>query len=825
MRGVWVVVAVIGVCGISAAAAEPDETVAVWDFERDVQDWRPRADTVVAAHVEGGAVAESRGSLRVHGSIRGGYNYVTSPRRPMTPGGLYRLSARVRVDRLGPDTPAPYLKCEFVAADRRQALGRASTDRYNPARTGAWQRLAGEFKAPEGVATCWMALEKGTSGPCEIDARLDDVRLERIARLTIFDRYRLAPLPEPLAAVRGVHPRLYLTASRFASLRRAIETTHKPMWDEVRALADRYVRAGPRTYIRDDGHSGDEQLWQRGVGNAMPTLAMAYRLTDDARYLDAARAWALASCAYETWGLGRTDGMDLAAGHQLFGLGIVYDWCYEGLGEPARRTIRATLARRGGAMFEAAATGRVWWPRSYLQNHLWVNACGLAVAGLAVFDEVEGADRWVGLPLEKFRRTAEALGPDGASHEGVGYWQYGVEYLLKFMHLSRELLGVDLHDHPWWRNTAAYARYLTLPRQAWTRGSSIVDLADCPRANWYGPDYLLRRLAAEFNDPYAQWHARQVDEANIAAPGAPWLNLVWFDPAVAPKPPADLPTLRHFADMGIASARTGWAGDESLLVLKCGPFIGHHAVQAFARDPGGGHVHPDANHFVLFGAGEWLVRDDGYRAKRTGQHNTLLVNGKGQLGEGRMWFSGGACLTHKSRPRILRADSTPALDHLAGDAAGAYPPEAGLQRFVRRLLWLKPDVLIVVDDVVAGNEADLELRFHPEQQAATRQGNAFLARGKKAVLRVEVLTPDGVRTSAEDLPTAGRHGGDGGTMLAVRLRRRSRAWQNAVALSWAAAGTEPKTVALDANGDRWTFRAASRRVTFNWRDGRVEGFR
>ena len=40
-----------------------------------------------------------------------------------------------------------------------------------------------------------------------------------------------------------------------------------------------------------------------------------------------------------------------------------------------------------------------------------------------------------------------ALGPDGASHEGVGYWEYGVEYLLKFMHLARQLLGVDLYDH------------------------------------------------------------------------------------------------------------------------------------------------------------------------------------------------------------------------------------------------------------------------------------------------------------------------------------------------------------------------------------------
>ena len=63
-----------------------------------------------------------------------------------------------------------------------------------------------------------------------------------------------------------------------------------------------------------------------------------------------------------------------------------------------------------------------------------------------------------------------ALGPDGASHEGVGYWEYGVEYMLKFMDLARQRLDVDLYGNEWWRNTSAYAQYLALPRNAWTRG-------------------------------------------------------------------------------------------------------------------------------------------------------------------------------------------------------------------------------------------------------------------------------------------------------------------------------------------------------------------
>jgi hypothetical protein len=59
-------------------------------------------------------------------------------------------------------------------------------------------------------------------------------------------------------------------------------------------------------------------------------LAMAWVLSGERQYLGAAREWALASCGYPTWGLGRIDGMDLAAGHQLYGLGLVYKWCPQG---------------------------------------------------------------------------------------------------------------------------------------------------------------------------------------------------------------------------------------------------------------------------------------------------------------------------------------------------------------------------------------------------------------------------------------------------------------------------------------------------------------
>ena len=787
-----------------------------FDFERGMESWRPIAESIQVSHEKPGA-ADSAGCLRVQGRIEGGWNYAASDHLPILPGQLYRLTAQVRVGKLGPETLPPYLKCEF-SDSARNSLDQVHTTAYDTNRLGQWQQLQAEFRTPADARSVWLALEKGTSSPAEIDACLDEIQLETIERLSVFEQYRLTPLPSQLEQVRSVHPRLYLDGSRIAELRSAVTGTHASLWRELQELADREVRRGPPVYIEDDNQSGSEQLWQREVGNTMPLLAMSYVISGDRKYLEAAKAWALASCGYKTWGLGQTDGMDLAAGHQLFGLGIVYDWCYADLDEATRKTIRETIARRGTAMFEGAATRKAYWGRSYLQNHLWVNTCGLSVAGLAVFDEVDEADLWIGFALDSFGRTMNALGSDGASHEGGGYWEYGVEYLLKFMHVARERLGVDLYQHDWWRNTALYPLYLSLPRRAWTQSNSIVDIADCPRGHWYGPEYLLRELAREYGDPHAQWLAQETDADDVTSAQAPWLNLVWYDPAIPATPPDDLPTLHHFDDMDIASARSDWSGEESLVVLKCGPFIGHKALQEFAYDPGGGHVHPDANHFVLFGAGEWLLRDDGYRSKWTGQHNTLLIDGRGQLGEGQQWFQGEQPLAVKARPRIMQAQSTPALDYIVGDATAAYPDELGLERFQRHLLFLKPDVLIVADDIRLKQPKELALRFHPEQQSCQREGEAFLFEGKSTTLRLEPLTNDSVQVSASPLAMEGRHGEKDLTMFTLGLTRTTDRWRNIVALSWTASGRTAAKVTLETHGDVTTFHIGQRSLSLDWAD-------
>ena len=582
----------------------------------------------------------------------------------------------------------------------------------------------------------------------------------------------------PLEQVKAIHPRLYLNQQQFEALKRKTsDEPYRRLLVQVVALADRAVRTGPPPYIERDAKSGDEQLWQRNVGNTIPHLALAYRLTGDRKYLQAASDWMIASAGYKTWGLGNIDGRDLATGHQLYGIALGYDWLYDDLDPQARLTIRKCLETRGRFMFEQLSTGKCWWGKSYLQNHQWVNLTGLATAGLALYGQTPDVDGWIRLPLEKYHTVMASLGPDGASHEGVPYWSYGLEYMLKFMDLARDLLGEDLFkDNAWFQNTADFRLHSMLPRDSWSRQASLMTFADGPRVDWYGPEYLLRKLATEYRDGHAQWLANELDDAKLCSAEAAFLNLIWIDPSLKASPPADLPTFKHFQDMGLVFMRSDWTGRESLLAFKCGPTLGRDALKRFDYDPGSGHVHPDAGEIQLFAHGDSLLVDVGYSSKHTEYQNTVTVNGIGQTGEGKSWFNSTQLLKDKRGPKILYAKPGKDFDYVIGDVAGAYEPAAGLTRFLRHVIYWRPDTWILIDELATRQPAEFTLFFHADQPfQSAGDGNIFDVKGRHGALRLIPLAPDNpvARSFKQDIISTG--GKPGGKLDTLTLSNSGRA--------------------------------------------------
>lgn len=851
LNGIFRIAAVLG---LIITASGNDVNAEAIRFSTEPSAWKQVRSTVTMARgsSEKGTVKDG---LRFRGTLSDSDASAISGEQPMSGFQKYRFSATICIDKLESsprgipysNIPCPHFVCEFLTDDPDGVLG--TYNLHNIAwKWGERYDISGEFRAPWGTTKCRIVIADGYDRfrktikktdtiTFAVDYIVANMVIEPIDRFST-DKWQKRAQRLRLKVDKGTHPRLFLTAGQFDELKRKTQTSHAPIWKEVRSQADSFLKSGPPEWRTNDTGAYDEQWWMANNGPSMITLAMAFRLTGERSYLDGAKTWALTTCAYPGWGVGWADGIDCMTGHNLFGLALVYDWLYHDLDAETLTTIRETILKRGSYFFGKASTGTIvpsvedfrttpWpeWEEVWLQNHLWINATGLLTAGLALADENDDVREWVVFAQDRFGKTMEMLGPDGASHEGINYWSYGIEHILKSIQLIRDLIGVDLYDYNrgWLKNTARYRIYMSIPRSAWKKQFLSINYGDSHPRDATGPDHILRALAAEYDDEYAQYYARILDESGTLLSPNGWLNLIWYDPSVVEKSTDSLPTLAHFEDQGIVSARSDWSGDESFLFYKCGPYIGERALELMNYCASSAHhTHPDQNEFALFAGKDWLFRDDGNYGKYTGQHNTLIIDGGEQLGGGESIFDGSRLHALKRTPKILRAESTPDFDNIAGDAAEAYPPETGLRKFTRHLLYLKKEkVLIVCDDIALDTQRNLELRFHPGPQEAENRNGVLFAEGDGARLRFEALTPEGVTLSSEKHPLVDRRY-NRSEMLAFRLTKHGDRWRNIAAVSWAETGGEPVRATVRTAGDVVTIFAGETSLTFNWITGAAE---
>jgi hypothetical protein len=237
----------------------------------------------------------------------------------------------------------------------------------------------------------------------------------------------------------------------------------------------------------------------------------------------------------------------------------------------------------------------------------------------------------------------------------------------------------------------------------------------------------------------------------LVRPVAPWLNFVWYDPTV-PAPTKELPTLLFFDDMQTAVARSDWSGSESLVYMRAGPPLGEQALaRADPFETGIAHTHEDVNHITLFAAGQFLLRDDGYATRKlTAQHNTLLVNDIGQMFEGQSveWSYSPTYPVPSPQPTLKVIYTSATVDYWVGYGTDCYRPSLGLTRFIRHVVFVKPDILVAIDDLAAADKADFTLLWHPSEpfvRVGTSQ--SFLASYESTALRATIVLPDGGSTA------------------------------------------------------------------------------
>jgi hypothetical protein len=381
------------------------------------------------------------------------------------------------------------------------------------------------------------------------------------------------------------------------------------------------------------------------------------------------------------------------------------------------------------------------WPLILNSTNLKViPMAGLSLAGCKLYDVHPSAARWIDLALQSTRAFATMFGSDGSYDEGAGYWGYTSDHLTLCIEVFQRRLGIDLRSLINFGGTSRFALNMSMPTTGHPR--DCVNFGD---AYTLGDTSVAAWTAREHRDRLAQHVALSVGEVSSR------YAIVWFDPSVAPSAPDKTLLNTRFANDWMV-ARTGWGERDSVVALRSGGPCNHE--------------HADRNSVVFAAYGERLFHDPFKAAysytdplwvlRFTSSHTAVLINGKGHQ------YHDGHEGTNASwaEAEIVRYTPTDDAIVVTSDATKAYrlvTPETALVR--RTLVFLKPDILILVDHVrFTQKQGSVQVRFQVNNSdgkgSVTSSGQGFVIHRPLATASAQAEGTGPLSVKALTLPVA-----------------------------------------------------------------------
>jgi len=463
------------------------------------------------------------------------------------------------------------------------------------------------------------------------------------------------------------------------------------------------------------------------IGISAAAQSLAWLITGEEKYAKAAISEALAVKSSTGW---------------IYTMSAVcYDWCYELLSASEKKRIREILIRE---CLKRMLNRQGWYPfRHNFYSYAYdVGTCAIALSGDDPF-----ADYALSFVRSRYRdamRVLDELFPDGEWSEGCDLNRSATGGALRFLWALKTATGDDLMAHsPHMRNAAQYIIACAKPNGLVYPGgdNDFPHLGDRDRE-------MLLMLAAEFDDPYAQYCLNHCDVEMFKTkrPHA-WKDLLWYDPARGEKPLEDIPRSRIFRGHGLVVARSAWGWNEngkslpiSWVTFRCGKYYGRG-------------THYDNNHFEIYYKGELAIdsgrEDDDWGMERSPKdiqksqffnyyrrsiaHNTILVHDGSEVmdmgvvndgGQKELFYVNGVrnepehynlgeyCLDEgrdcndwvKTAGRwntgeMLAYTGNNLFTYACGNATKSYSATK-MESFIRHILFIHPDLFVVFDRVV-----------------------------------------------------------------------------------------------------------------------------
>lgn len=642
---------------------------------------------------------------------------------PVREGLLYRLSVEARLEGAGPGTGAQaHLELRFTDSQGAELAHPHISTAAAPDDAG-WQSLSVQDEAPPGAtrATAAVSLMLPTGSLC----------LRGLEVTQVLSPEETFAAEEPLAPAFATHPRVFMAPAAAGNLPDWVSDSRETpfgasragLFATIRGRADRHlaepeIRADgwalPWPPAQMPGGSGGVSwnLLAMAFADRLTSLSLAYAASGDERYGRRAAELLTALAQWSQWYDPVNGRPELDVGYIAFAAAYAYDLIYPALTPEARVLVQAALRRNVLVPLYSVLSTDMDDTNGYA---VWTAALGLCA--IATLGEVEGAATCVRLAEDRLLWYWDERATNHRS-EGQGYdsWAYGLQLTLADA-LQRNF-GAGHLDHPLLRTMAPFASYFLAGDRgliAWFADSG----GSAQNVPW---DLPLTILAARTGDGLAGWYLRETQ--SLPFPDYDFVKLLYLDPDLSvTEPDPDTPGA-VFPRVGWAALRSGWEPGGTLIALQC-------------SSANQGHLHQDQNNLLIYRGAENLAMDSGYASALQGTvrefargavgHNTVLVDGKGQIA---------------NRGRIPYFLTSRSVDYAMGDASAAYSA-ALLRRFHRHLVYLKPDLLLIVDDLRAGEQpVAFQWLLHPHswgpEASVTRAGEPLVVGAPAASGAVEV---------------------------------------------------------------------------------------
>ncbi|MBF0198930.1 MAG: heparinase II/III family protein [Planctomycetes bacterium] len=541
-------------------------------------------------------------------------------------------------------------------------------------------------------------------------------------------------------------------------------------------------------------------LWSSLANNAL-----MFRLEGERKYLDVSRRKMMSLCSWPYWGDPNSEEVNLSLESvlPLIQLCLAYDWLKKDLVDVEQKRVKEKLLEFA-QLYLKVKSGRKessWYP---IMNHphFSLHMSAVYLLGRVLSHEQSGhiCSLWAKKELRRALSTLSNI-KDGSIHLGPCEGRLTDLGYMIFL-LAEKSYGSDLDDElksPWLQKRAEWFDAMLLPG-----AKNVVPIGSAsPRSPFVSLASLLHMHGALFPNAETRNLAEQVrsEERDVTYPWD-FLTLLYGKSLEAVRWPRQM-NVSYFPDWGVVSAKKGSTINEAYLSYKAGSpgskYLYHtwrngNKYLSFEAD------HPDQGSFSWYVKGRSILSDSGRtRIKQTHHHNTLLVDGMGQITEGYPSFS-------LQELKVNNCNSTVTAIRRRGDSLlirsqikPAYSEDARLVRFERCLMWLSSDMLIVIDHIKCETTSALELFFRSANYPLVKHSHGFYQK-VSGMSMVSKGSPQGEWRTGFD-----QHDTLGGRNYFAALKCHAKEWWNVSIMAPSGEVSDLKLVEHKSQGIEFSF--------------------